>query len=336
MFSYATKVLMALTGAALVGAGVYYAVEGGRSGAVLMLMLSLAAFLGILVVVGARVVDVAPHVPADAGPPEASAHTPGPAAQGSGWPLLTAAAVTLLAVGAAVGPVVVYAGLIALILTAIGWFSRAWADHHSWTPRIRGRVTERFVSPLTLPLMGTALAALIAISISRILLATDVKIAPWISLVVAVAILGACAWVASRPRLASTILTAMAVVAAVAMVGAGAVGAAQGEREFHKEHKDEPVDLAAKDNNFNEKQVTAKITHDNEILIHFENEDRDVFHNVALYESAEADAAPIWNGAGFPGIDDRHYAFEAPKPGSYTFRCDFHSNMVGTFVVEGG
>jgi plastocyanin len=336
VFSYATKVLMALTGAAMVGAGVYYAVEGGRAGAVLMLMLSLAAFFGLLVVIGAKVLDIAPDVPADAGPPEANAHTPGPAATGSLWPLLAAAALGLLAVGAATNAVVVYAGVIAVVLASIGWFSKAWADHPTWTPRVSGRVTERFVSPLTLPVGGTVLAALIAISISRILLATDVEIAPWISLVVAIAILGACAWVASKPRMASTILTAMAVVAGVAMVGAGAVGAAQGEREFHKEHEEEAVEIHAKDNNFAEKRVTAKITHDHEILIDFENDDEDVFHNVALYETEAPNAAPIWNGEGFPGPNTKHYAFEAPTPGSYAFRCDFHSNMVGTFEVVGG
>lgn len=336
MFSYATKVLMALTAAAMVAAGVYYAVVGGKAGAVLLLMLSLAAFFGILAVVGARVMDIAPDVPADAPAPERNAHTPGAAATGSAWPIIAAGSVALLAVGAATNAVVVYAGVIAVVLAGFGWFSKAWADHPTWTPRVRGRISERFVSPLGLLVGGTVLTAVIAISISRVLLASDVKIAPWVSLVVAVAILGACAWVASRPRMASTILTAMAVVAGVAMLGAGAVGAAQGEREFHKPHTDEPVDIHAKDNNFEEKRVTAKITHDKEILIRFVNRDDEVFHNVSVYESEALTAAPVWNGEGFPGVETKNYAFEAPRPGTYAFRCDFHSNMVGTFVVEGG
>lgn len=336
MFSYATKVLMALTGAALVAAGVFYAVVGGRAGAVLMLMLSLAAFFALVAVLGARVLDIAPDVPADAGPPEPNAHTPGPAATGSGWPVISAGALTLLAVGVATNSTVLIAGLIAVALAALGWFSKAWADHPTWTPRVSGRVVERFVAPLGLPVGGTVLAAVIAISISRILLATDIAIAPWISLVVAIAVLGACAWVASRPRMASTILSAMAVVAGVAMLGAGAVGAAQGEREFHKPHKDEPVVIHAKDSNFEEKRVEATPTHDNKILIEFVNEDPDVYHNVALYAGEEFNAEAVWNGQGFPGIAEKDYSFDAPKAGSYTFRCDFHANMVGTFVVQGG
>ena len=335
MFSYPTKVLTALTVAAALAAGVFYAVVGGRAGAVLFLMLSLAGFLALCAVIGARVIDIAPDVPADAGPPEANAHTPGPAATGSVWSMLAAAAFALLAVGAATNSAVLITGIIAVCLASLGWFAKAWTDHPTWTPRVSGRVSDRFVAPLMLPVGGTMLAALIAISISRILLATSVDIAPWISLVVAIAILGACAWVASRPRMASTILSAMAAVAAVAMVGAGAVGAAQGEREFHKEHEPEPVVIHAKGSNFVEKRVEAAI-HDDKIHIEFVNEDEEIFHNVALYESEAADAEPVWNGAGFPGHDEREYSFEAPDPGTYAFRCDFHANMVGTFVVQGG
>jgi len=335
VFSYATKVLGALTVAALVTAGVYYAVEGGRSGAVLLLILSAAAFFGLLTVVASGV-DIAPHVPADAPPPERNAHTPGPAATGSAWPVITAGSAVLLAVGVATNEVVVYFGLAAVGLAALGWFSKAWADHPTWTPRVGGRVVDRFVAPLTTPVGTGLLTALIAISLSRPLLATDVAVAPWISLVVAIAILGACAWIAVKPRVTSSAVTAIAVAGAIALVGGGIASAAQGEREYHhKAHVEHPVEITAKDNAFAEQRVEAKVDDHGEVIVDFHNLDHDVFHNVALYEGETPDAPAVFNGQGFPGHEEKTYRIHV-EPGRYTFRCDFHANMVGTFVVGGG
>lgn len=335
MFSYATKVLGALTGAALVTAAVYYAVEGGRAGAVLLLLVSAAAFLALLTVVSTGVTDIAPHVPADAPPPERNAHTPGPAATGSGWPVITAGALVVLAVGVATNEVVVYFGVAAVALAALGWFSKAWADHPTWTPRIEGRVVDRFVAPLTTPLGTTLLAVFIAISLSRPLLAADVAVAPWISLVVAIAILGACAWLALRPRVGPSAVTGLAVVGALAMVGTGIAGAAQGEREYHhKGHEEKAVAIAAKNNTFTKDRVEATLDH-GEVVVEFHNRDPEVFHNVALYDGPEESAPAVFNGMGFPGPETLTYRIKVDA-GEYTFRCDFHVNMVGTFVVGGG
>jgi plastocyanin len=333
VFSYATKVLTALTGMALVGAAVFYAFVGERSGAILMLFLAVSGLLVIITVEASGVRDIAPYVPGDAPAPQRHAVTPGEAAKGSIWPLLAAASVAVLAVGAATTEAVVYAGIIAVVLSSLGWFGRAWADHATWTPPVRERISDRFVAPLGLPLLGFALTAIIAISLSRVLLATSLEVAPWIALGVAVAILFGCAWVASRPRVASSALMALAALAGVSVLGAGIAGATQGERQFHPHHGDEPIEVVAKDTQFEEKELTAPA--ESLVTMKFKNLDKDVFHNVAIYTSPEPDAAPIYNGAGFPGIQTKTYKFKTPAPGTYAFRCDFHVNMVGTFVVGG-
>jgi plastocyanin len=333
VFSYATKVLMALCGSALVGAAVFYAAVGGRAGAVLMLFLSLAALLAMLTVIAAGVRDIAPFVPADAPPPEPRASTPGAPATGSGWPLFSAAAVTLLAEGAATESVVLISGLIAVGLAALGWFSKAWSDHPTWTPRVSHRITDRFVAPVGLPVGGFLLAALIAVSFSRILLASSEKVAPLVALVGAVLVLGACAWVASRPRLASSALIALSALAGVSLVGAGIAGATQGERPFEKHEKVEPAEITAKGTNFLEKQVQVPSTGD--VTIRFTNDDAGTYHNVAVYKGDGAEAEVVFNGEGFPGIRRKTYAFKAPAAGTYQFRCDFHANMVGTLIVGG-
>jgi plastocyanin len=335
VFSYATKVLMALTGSAFVGAAVYYGVVGEKSGALLMVFVGLAALLALLTVVASGVLDIAPQVPADAPAPERRATTPGEPARGSVWPLLTAAAAAILAVGAATETPVVVAGAVALFLCGLGWFGRSWADHHTFTEPVRRRVSDRFLAPLGSPVLGFALVALIAISLSRVFLAVSLEVAPWIALAVAVLILLGCAWVASRPRMGQSALMALAALAGVSTVGAGIAGATQGEREFHPHHTEEPIEVVAHNVQFEEKELTAPAG--KEVTITFHNEDAGIYHNVAVYEGDAAEAPPIFNGAGFPGVATHTYKFTTPKQaGNYSFRCDFHANMVGTLVVEGG
>lgn len=335
MLSYATKLLIALTGAAFVAAAVFYGVVGERSGMLLMLFVGLAALLALITVAGSGVVDIAPDVPADAPAPEARATTPGQPGRASMWPLAAAAAVAVLAIGAATELAVVYIGIVAVLIAGIGWFGKAWTDHSTWTPRVSSRIADRFVAPVTLPLFGTLLAAVIAISLSRIYLAVSVAIAPWITLVLAMAIFAACAWVASRPRLGSSVVMALGVLALASTVGAGIAGAAQGERKFHPHGHDEHViKLVAKDVNFTKAEVTAPA--ETEVEVELVNEDEEIFHNVAFYESEKLDAKPIYNGPGFPGHEEQSFTFKTPKAGKYAYRCDFHVNMVGTFVVEGG
>jgi plastocyanin len=333
VFSYATKVLIALTGSAFIAAGVFYGVVGERSGAVLMVFVGIAALLALLTVTGSGVVDIAPDVPADAGAPDPQATTPGQPGRASVWPVLAAAAVAVLAVGLAVGPAMVYAGIIAVAVAALGWFGKSWTEHATWTPRVSSRVSDRFIAPLGFPVLGFLLAAVIAISLSRVLLAIPEKVAPWIALGVAIVVLMGCFWLASRPRIRSSAITLLAALAGVSMLGAGIAGATQGERKFEAHEHDEAVEVEAKDVNFTTKELVAP--DEEQIRLKFVNEDDEVYHNVAIYDSEAAEAKPIFNGEGFPGPDSRTYVFKSPGAGRYTFRCDFHANMVGTFVVGG-
>lgn len=335
MFSYATKVLTALTGSALVAALVFGAVVSDHVGVVLMLAVALAALVAIVVVVASGVFDVAPYIPADAPAPERRAHTPGEPGRASGWPAAAAASLAVLAVGAATSAPVLDAGVILLVLSAVGWFTAAWRDHPSWTGRVSTRVTNRFVAPFGTPVLGGVLLAVIAISISRVLLASDEKIAPLIALVVALVVLLGFFWIASRPRLTSSVLIGLSAIAGVALVGAGVAGASQGERHFEEKSPiAAPIKIVAKNVSYQIKAVEAPA--DKTVTIEFVNEDAGIYHNVAVYTSDKPDASPIFNGQGIPGRRTAKYTLQTPGPGTYTFRCDFHANMVGTFTVGGG
>ena len=333
MLSPVSKLLVAVFGMTLTTGFLYNAVVAERAGTMLFLFAAGAALLAAVATAGEAVPDDAPTVPADAPPPERRATTTGAPARGSIWPAIAAVAVATLGATAAAGGPVVLVGVIAVVLSGVGWFAKVWSEDPSWSPRIKERATFRLIVPSALPVAMFLLAATIAISLSRILLAISKNAAVAVALVVALAILSACAWLATRPRVSSSAILVLVVLAVVSMAGAGISGVAAGEREFHEhEEHGQVVHLVAEETAFDKDKVTVHA--EEEVEIEFENEDEGIYHNVAIYEGEGAEAEPVFNGEGFPGGDERTYHLEAPEPGTYVFVCDFHPNMKGSFIVE--
>jgi len=335
MLNPASKLLLAMaTAGTAVGFGYHVAVDE-RTGMVLLLALGLAGLVLAIAVSGAAVPDEASVVPPDAPAPERRATTTGSPARGSIWPALAAVAVAGLGATAAAGGPVVIAGVLAVVAATAGWFAKAWSEDAAWSPKVRERVSLRLLVPVGLPVAAFLLAASIAVSMSRILLAVSKNGAVAIALVAALAILSACAWVAARPRINSSALLTLVALAVVSMAGAGITGVAAGEREFHHaagEEHGEAVHVVAKEVAFDTDEIVVPA--DEHVRIDFSNEDLDVYHNIAVYESEAPDAAPLFNGEGFAGLDERTYELESPEPGTYFFVCDFHPNMKGSFVSE--
>ena len=93
------------------------------------------------------------------------------------------------------------------------------------------------------------------------------------------------------------------------------------------------VGLIAKNIAFNTSTITvpagARVT------VNFDNQDANVPHNFAVYDSANAKTT-IFKGDIITGPKMIAYTFDAPTtPGTYFFRCDIHPTiMTGKFVVE--
>lgn len=334
MLNLVSKLLFTLSTLGVVAAIAYGLAVDERSGVAIFLSLALAAAVAGVATSGNAVPDLPPFLPEDAPPPQRRATTIGVAPRGSVWPLVAAAAVTSLAVGAALGPFGVLGGAIAVAAATGGWFARVWSEDPTWTPRVKERVSARLLVPVGLPIATFLLAAFIAFSLSRVLLAINKDLAAVLAIVVAVAVLAVCAWMAARPHLRPSAVVSMGALAAVSMLGAGIAGAVSGERHFeaHGEHE-EVVHVVAKETAFDKKKITAKAGE--KVRIEFENRD-ELYHNVAVYSGEGPTSKPIFNGEGFPGEDSREYEFTAPPPGKYVFVCDFHVNMTGEFVSVSG
>lgn len=331
MISLPSKLLLALAGVTTVGAAVYAVSVGERGGVALLFTAALVALVMALGLLPVR--DRAPFVAADAPPPDPRAGTPGAPAKPSAWPLAAALAVGVVAVGSAVGAPLVYGGGLLAAAAGLGWFGQAWSEHPTWTPRVRERVDYRLLVPFSLPLVMIAVALGIAVAMSRVLLAVDKDVATAIALAVAVVLMVGFTVVAAKPTVSSSVLVTAAAVLGVAVVGAGIAGAAQGEREFHKHgHEIPEVEVHAKDVAFDKDELVVPA--EEKVHVKFVNSDPGIYHNVAVYESDDPDAKPIYNGVGFTGIDTRTYELTTPETGTYVFVCDFHANMKGQFVVE--
>jgi plastocyanin len=77
-----------------------------------------------------------------------------------------------------------------------------------------------------------------------------------------------------------------------------------------------------------------------EVTVVFDNDDPDIQHNFALFESEDALDDPIFTGETITGVDTTDYVFTAPQePGTYFYHCDIHptamtGDFIGDFIVE--
>lgn len=93
------------------------------------------------------------------------------------------------------------------------------------------------------------------------------------------------------------------------------------------------LEITGKDIRFDTDELVAPAG--TEVTLVFHNEDEGIPHNVAIYESEEAQK-DHFVGEIFNGTATEEYTFETPSEvGEYFFQCDVHPNsMRGTFVVE--
>src|SRR5258706_3622293 len=155
MTNLATRLFLALTGAAFAACIGYSVVIGDRSGADLLLALAGGFAIVTAVTAMAAAQDVAPRLPADAPAPERrSAFTEADAPAGSAWPLVAAVAAVAVAFGVASGASWLAVALAVSLIPAAGWLAFVWRQHPSFTPRVSERVVERLLAPVAMPVLA--------------------------------------------------------------------------------------------------------------------------------------------------------------------------------------
>jgi plastocyanin len=328
MINTPAKILLSLAAFSGVTAVVYGVASGDRSGGVLLAAVMVAALFVSFAVMGSAGADPLDAPEDDEAAAAAVSYGPGDAARPSPWPLMTALAAGLVAVGAAEGPAFVVGGVVLALVVAGGWTAQVWTEHPAWTPRLGARLGQRVMVPGLLPVVALLTTALIAISLSRVLLAVSKDGSVVVAMVAALVILISCAVVAYRPRLGPGALVGLVVVGAVIAGTAGIFGAAAGERTIHPEGAEGPgFKIVARNTAFDKKRIVVPAA--KTVRVDFANDDT-IFHNFAVYTT---DGKPVF--AGRP-VNHREEVLEMkiPAPGTYTFVCDFHPSMKGDLVAE--
>lgn len=335
MFSLSSASFFTLAGISLLAA-IFTVPFVDDSGAVaLLLFVALTAALAGLSVFGAAGPDVAPFVPGDAPAPEFRNVERRGATEGSPWPLALAVSAGVTAIGLAVGPGLAILGMVLAVASAFGWLSQHWQEAPGWSPGRVRRVADRYVLPFAVPVLALVLLGVVAISFSRILLAVDKNTAVLLAIVVAVAVMAGATLIALKPGIGTKAIWGLAGLAMLLTVASGIVGAAQGEREFHKigGGGGEKIEIAAESSaEFTEKELTAPAN--SAVTVSFDNREQGVPHNIGFYESQGGDqlaASEIVTGPASAEVE-----FETGDPGEYYFQCDVHPNMNGKLVVAEG
>ncbi len=236
------------------------------------------------------------------------------------------AAFGLVMLGLIFHPLFTWAGVLVAMAAGAGWLTRAASE-----------TTGREISllPLGLPVLGLTAIASIMYFLSRILLAVSETTSWVIALAVGVVILGAAAVAAVRPNISGGALASVLAIGSVLMVAGGVYAAAVGERhiEVHsEEHGGETALVQVKADNVTFQSDTITLKADEEVEIRFDNNDRDIQHNITIL--GQDPANPVFRGQLVSGVATATYKFHAPPPGEYKFQCDVHpTQMKGTVKV---
>jgi plastocyanin len=326
MLTPTSKLFLPVSGVALVLAAVYRMLTGDLLGSVLFLAVSVVAFVLGVMLSSIRENEYAPAVAANAPPPTVRAVAVKPLPGGGGWTVAAGLALGLVMLGLIEHPLLTWSGVLLAMVAGAGWLARAASE-----------TTGRQISllPLGLPVLGLATIASVMFFMSRILLAVS-ETASWVfALLVAVIILGAASIAAVRPRVSGRALASLLAIGSVLMVGGGVYAAAVGERhiEVHsEEHAGEAGLVQVEAENIAFSGDTIELKADTEVEIRFDNNDRDVQHNITII--GQDPARPVFRGQLVTGVATATYTFHAPPPGEYRFQCDVHpAQMKGTVKV---
>jgi plastocyanin len=334
MLSAATKFLLGLSAAALVASISYGVVTDEGSGTATLAFVSAGAFALAMVALAAGP-DLTP-IPTSDGPSAHNAPAGGRPLFPSVWPIGAGLAVGLLALGSATSWVVVVAGAVTAVAVLLGWLFQAWTEHPAFTSRFGARLSDRLLVPLGMPLAVFSLVAIIALSLSRVLLAVPEQGSRIVAIAVAIVILAGAFFIVSQERMARAALSLLSVLALVAVVAAGVAGLVHGERHFETKAiaasgaPGAAVSISAKD------IISFNVDHlefpaDQTVALAFDNQTPAVPHNVAIYD--HQGGQNLFRGDLVTGPARVTYKVRPLAAGTYWFQCDVHNNMHGTLTV---
>lgn len=255
MFTWGSKYLFSVAGAALLAAAVYGLTSGGgligvismgykggvgeHTGYTILATIGVvSALLGVLNVLtrDGDADEAASAVGVDHALAVSTPRTP------SFWGPLAAFGVACLVVGVAVSQLFVILGIVVLSVVLLEWVVLAWSDRATGDPEVNAVIKNRMLGPVEIPMLSLVGIAVVVIGLSRVLLAVSEAAATAVAALVAAFVFFNAVAIAksNAPR---PIISGLVAVTSVAVLAGGIAGAVVGERDIvhheeHEEHED--------------------------------------------------------------------------------------------------
>ncbi|MEA2462180.1 MAG: hypothetical protein QOH90_2357 [Actinomycetota bacterium] len=215
------------------------------------------------------------------------------------------------------------------------------SQHPGTEEPLVGEVRFRVPLPIVIPVMALFTIALFTIVFSRVLLSIPHEAATIVAIAIAANILGACAFIALRPRAgAATLIELAAVVIYPLIIGVAVAALNIGEEAPAAPPGAEAPPAAAAENTI----VASGFSFDTHALelkgpsVQFTFDNQDVAaHNFAIYKSkvdGPLKKDPLFTGDEVAAGSSTTYDIKLPPPGKYYFQCDIHPNMNGSLTVK--
>lgn len=161
-------------------------------------------------------------------------------------PGLGALAFVLLLIGAATeSGGLMYAAVAVMLVVAFTWTLRTWAERATGDDHTNAELYHRFIDPFRVPVVSILLIGLVAIGISRVLLAVSKVASVWVFGLAALVFFLVAVLLALKPASAKWVTTAVVVIGALAIIAAGIAGAVVGERDIEHHGENHSTEGAA-------------------------------------------------------------------------------------------
>ncbi len=160
-------------------------------------------------------------------------------------PALAAFGFVLMLVGLATQtPLYATVGLVLALVAGFVWTLRTWAERATGDNSANAELYHRFIDPLRTPVIAILSVGVVAIGLSRVLLAVSKSNSVIVFGVVAALFFVVATVLALRPNSARSVTTVLVIIGALAVIIAGVFGAVHGERKF-EEHNSTSTEQGA-------------------------------------------------------------------------------------------
>lgn len=150
---------------------------------------------------------------------------------------LTAFGVACLALGVAISGAFLYLGLAVLGVVALEWMVQSWSDRATGDQEVNTVIRNRVIGPFQIPMLSMLAIAVIAIGLSRIFLTVS-KTGATVVAVVAATFIFVSAILIVKARAPRAVISALVTFGAVIVIFGGILAAVNGERDFHHGEED--------------------------------------------------------------------------------------------------